>query len=299
MDILVTGGTGQVGLELKRHAWPAGVEVHFPGRDELDLSKPDEISRVVASRHWSVVINAAAFTAVDKAETEVAEAWLLNAVAPAVLAAEAAKANIPLVHVSTDYVFSGEKSEPYVEEDRIAPLGVYGASKEGGEQGVRSARVRHAIVRTAWVVSEHRANFLKTMLRLARERDRLSVVADQWGCPTSARDFAGALVRVAIRLASDDSAPTGTFHLVNAGETSWHGFAVEIMRRAFPNGDGPRIEAIQTCAYPTPAKRPANSRLATEKIEKAYGIKLRPWPEAIAEIIAALERKDNLTTSGR
>jgi dTDP-4-dehydrorhamnose reductase len=290
MDILVTGGTGQVGLELKRHPWPEGASVHFPGRAELDLSRPEEIARAIASRPWSVVINAAAFTAVDKAESEVAAAWTLNALAPAMLAAETARANIPLVHVSTDYVFSGAKAEPYVEDDAVGPLGVYGASKEGGEQGVRSANRRHAIIRTAWVLSEHRANFLKTMLRLARERERLTVVADQRGSPTSARDLAGGLARVALALAKDRAAPTGTFHLVNAGETSWHGLAVEIMRLAFKGrGGGPAIEPIPTSAYPTPAKRPANSRLATGKIEKAYAISLRPWPEAIAEIVATLE----------
>ncbi len=290
MDILVTGGTGQVGIELKRHAWPESARVHFPGRAELDLSRPEEIARAIASRRWSVVINAAAFTAVDKAESEVAAAFTLNALAPAVLARESAKANIPIVHVSTDYVFSGAKAEPYVEDDAVGPLGVYGASKEGGEQGVRSANPRHAIIRTAWVVSEHRANFLKTMLRLSHERERLTVVADQRGSPTSARDLAGGLARVALALAEDRSAPIGTFHLVNAGETSWHGLAVEIMRHAFKaSGAGPVIEPIPTSAYPTPAKRPANSRLATGKIEKAYGIKLRPWGEAIAEIVAALE----------
>src|SRR4029077_9834865 len=223
MDILVTGGTGQVGLVLKRHPWPEGASVHFPDRAELDLSRPEEIARAIASRPWSVVINAAAFTAVDKAEIEVAAAWTLNALAPAMLAAETAKANIPLVHVSTDYVFSGAKAEPYVEDDAVGPLGVYGASKEGGEQGGRSANRRHAIIRTAWVVSEHRTTFLKTMLRLARERERLTVVADQRGCPTSARDLAGGLARVALALAKDRAAPTGTFHFVNAGGESGEG----------------------------------------------------------------------------
>jgi dTDP-4-dehydrorhamnose reductase len=290
MDILVTGGTGQLGLELQRHAWPHGVKAHFPSRDELDLSKPDEIARMVASRPWAGVINAAAFTAVDKAESEVANAWTLNALAPAVLAAETAKTNIPLVQVSTDYVFSGGKPEPYVEDDPVGPLSVYGASKEGGEQGVRSASARHAIIRTAWVVSEHRSNFLKTMLRLARERKRLTVVADQLGCPTSARDLAAALASVALKLARDPSAPSGTFHITNSGETSWHGLASEIMRLAFRGRAGaPVIEPISSAAYPTLAKRPANSRLATRKIDEAYGVRLRSWQEAVAEIVTALQ----------
>ncbi|MFI5014600.1 MAG: dTDP-4-dehydrorhamnose reductase [Hyphomicrobiales bacterium] len=289
MDILVTGGTGQLGLELQRLAWPRGVKAHFPKRDVLDLANIGEIARVVASRPWAAVINAAAYTAVDRAQQEVAEAWSLNALAPAILAAETAKANIPLVHVSTDYVFSGEKTEPYVEDDRIGPLGVYGASKEGGEQGVRSGNPRHAIIRTAWLVSEHRSNFLRTVLRLADEGSPLRIVADQHGSPTSARHLASALASVVLRLMADRSAPTGTFHVTNAGETSRHGFAVEILRLAFEErGGAPEVEAISTADYPTPARRPANSGLACGKFAQAYGISLPSWQEAAAEIVAAL-----------
>jgi len=289
-DLLVTGGSGQVGRELARYAWPEGVRAHFPGRDELDLADAQSIARCVASRRWAAVINAAAYTAVDKAESEVAAAWTINALAPAVLAAETAKAGIPMLHVSTDYVFSGHKAAPYVEDDAVGPLSVYGASKEGGEQAVRSANARHAIIRTAWVVSEHRANFLKTMLRLCRERPRLRVVADQRGSPTSARDLASALAEVALRQLGDASAPTGTFHATNAGQTSWHGFACEIVRLAFADRDGaPAIEAIATGDYPTPARRPANSVLASHKLAAAFGIRLRPWQEAVAEIVTALE----------
>ncbi|SEB75972.1 dTDP-4-dehydrorhamnose reductase [Rhizobiales bacterium GAS188] len=289
VDILVTGGTGQLGLELQRFAWPDGVRLHAPGRETLDLASPDAIARLIAARPFAVVINAAAYTAVDKAESEVAAAWTLNALAPAVLAAETAKAKIPLLHVSTDYVFSGSKTRPYVEDDPVGPLGVYGASKEGGEQAVRSANPRSVIIRTAWVVSEHRANFVKTVLRLANERDRLTIVADQQGCPTSARDLASALAMIALRLASDPAAPLGTFHVTNAGETSWHGLACEVVRLAFEGRRGaPIVHAITTADYPTPARRPMNSRLANAKVAEAYGVALRPWQEAVAEIVSAL-----------
>jgi len=289
MDILVTGGTGQVGLELRRHAWPSGFKPFFPSRNELDLSNVAAIARTIASRPWRAVINAAAYTFVDAAEDDVAAAWALNALAPAVLAAESAKANIPLVHLSTDYVFSGAKPEPYVEDDPVGPLSVYGASKEGGEQAVRTGNSRHVIVRSSWVVSEHRDNFLKTMLRLVAERSALRIVADQYGCPTSARDLAGALVEITVRLTSDTCAPTGTFHLTNSGETSWYGFATEIIRLAFKGRTGaPIIEPIATADHPTRARRPANSRLATDKIAQAYGITLRSWQEATLQIVNSL-----------
>ncbi len=290
MHILITGGSGQVGRELRRFAWPHGVEAHCPGRDALDLSDMRQIAGLIASRPWSAVINAAAFTGVDQAQTQVAEAWKLNALAPAVLAAETAKAGIPLVHVSTDYVFSGTKRRAYLEGDRVGPLGVYGASKEGGEQAVRTGNERHAIIRTAWVMSPHRANFLLTILRLARERERLQVVADQLGSPTSARHLAGALAKIALRLAEDRSAPTGTFHLANSGSASRHGLAIEILRQASRAGHGaPPIDPVATADLPAaPARRPANSVLACAKIAKAYGIRLPHWRDAVAEIVAEL-----------
>ena len=289
MEILVTGGTGQVGLELQRFAWPDGVRLHAPDRNALDLTDPAAIASLVTARPWAAVINAAAYTAVDKAESDVAAAWTLNALAPAVLAAETAKAKMPIVQVSTDYVFSGAKATPYVEEDPVGPLGVYGASKEGGEQAVRCTNPRSVIIRTAWVVSEQRSNFVKTMLRLARERSRLTVVADQLGSPTSARDLASGLATIALRLATDPVAPVGTFHLTNAGETSWHGFACEIVRLAFAGREGaPTVDAISTADYPTPARRPANSRLDNRKVASAYSVALRPWQDAVAEIVAAL-----------
>ena len=292
MDILVTGGTGQVGLELQALAPPERVRLHAPPRSVLDLESPSSIAAVLASRRWSAVINTAAYTEVDEAQSDVAQAWKVNALGAANLASATAAADIPLVHVSTDYVFDGSKAGYYEEVDAVAPLNVYGASKEGGEQAVRTANRRHAIIRTAWVVSPHRSNFLKTMLRLSEEKPVLRIVDDQRGCPTSATDLAQALLKVAIRLADDSLSPTGTYHFVNAGETTWYGFAAEIFR--LPQGDGtrsPRLEAITTAEYPTAAPRPANSRLATAKIAKDFDIRPRPWQAAIADVIHQLAGK--------
>jgi dTDP-4-dehydrorhamnose reductase len=289
MDILVTGGAGQVGTELRNLVWPDGVTLHAPGRDQLDLADPASVTAMMASRRFDAVISSGAYTAVDKAETEVREAWLVNAVAPAVLARAAAQAGIPIVHVSTDYVFDGAKDGFYREDDPVAPIGVYGGSKEGGEQAVRTANPRHAILRTAWVVSRHRANFLKTMLRVGAERDELRVVGDQRGCPTFAGDLAGALQAVALRMVADAAAPRGTYHFVNAGEASWADFARAIFAAAAPyGGPAPRVTTITTAEYPTPARRPANSRLSTARITADYGIAPRPWRAALDETVAAL-----------
>ncbi len=291
MDILILGGGGQVGLELQRATWPTGVNPIAPTRTELDMADTAAIARAVAARPWAAIVNAAAYTAVDKAETDVEAAWRLNALAPAVLAHEAAKASIPVVHVSTDYVFDGSKSGSYEVGDPVAPLGVYGASKEAGEQGIRTGNPRHAIVRTSWVVSPFRANFVKTMLRLAAERPSLRVVDDQHGCPTVAGDLAGALVVLATRMATDPAAPAGTYHFANAGDTTWCGLARAVMELSAQHG-GPSatVEAIGTADYPTPARRPANSRLSTKRITHDYGVSPRPWREAVGDVVAELSR---------
>ncbi|TXN24645.1 dTDP-4-dehydrorhamnose reductase [Methylobacterium sp. WL9] len=289
MDILVLGGGGQVGTELQAYAWPESVQVYAPDRASLDITDETAVARIVAERDWAAVINTAAYTAVDKAESDVAAAWRLNALAPAILSATTNSKKIPLVHVSTDYVFDGSSSGSYETDAPIGPTSVYGASKAAGEMAVRTANPRHAIVRTAWVVSPHRGNFVKTMLRLAGERDQLSVVDDQHGCPTSAADLAAGLARIALRLAEDADAPTGTFHYVNAGVTTWHGFAEGIVAgNARRGGRTIPVKGIPTSAYPTPARRPVNSELSTKSLTVAYGLTPRPWQEALDDILDRL-----------
>lgn len=287
-EILLTGGSGQVGTEFIRLA-PASWNVVAPGRADLDLSSPDAIEELVMSRPWAAVVNCAAFTAVDRAEEEVVEAWRINALAPAALARATGREGIPLIHVSTDYVFDGSKCAPYTENDPVAPLGVYGASKEGGEQAVRTANPRHLILRTAWVVSTHGANFVKTMLRLAESRPELGVVNDQHGCPTSASDIAAALLEIVRRMTEEAHAPTGTYHFVNKGEATWFEFAKAIFEVSGRAGcAAPKVVPISTAEYPMSAQRPANSRLDTRKLERDYGISPRPWHVALEEIMASL-----------
>ncbi|MCJ2068233.1 dTDP-4-dehydrorhamnose reductase [Methylobacterium sp. J-030] len=290
MHILVLGGAGQVGTELQAVSWPSGVTVHAPGRAELDIADADAVGSALDRRAYRAVINTAAYTAVDKAESDIVAAWRLNALAPAILAAATAARKIPLVHVSTDYVFAGTKPDrAYEPGEPIDPQSVYGASKAAGELAVRTGNPRHAIVRTAWVVSPHRANFVKTMLRLAAERDALTVVDDQHGCPTSAADLAEALAAIAQRLATDESAPTGTVHCVNAGDTTWCGFAEAIVAgSARRGGRSVPVKGIPTSAYPTPARRPANSRLSTASLTEAYGLRPRPWRAALDDILDRL-----------
>jgi dTDP-4-dehydrorhamnose reductase len=229
-----------------------------------------------------MVINAAAYTAVDRAESEPDAAWAANCTGPAQLAAGCREAAIPLIHISTDYVFDGSKQGPYREDDPVNPLGVYGRSKEAGDRALREALAEHVILRTAWVYSAHGHNFVKTMLRLAGERPVLRVVADQTGSPTSAADI------VVRRLAAGEGR-WGTFHFTGGGAVTWHGFAEAIFELAAPwRGPPPRVEAITTADYPTPARRPTNSVLDCRLIADAFGIVPRPWSEALAEVIREL-----------
>lgn len=291
--VLVTGSSGQLGSELQRAAWPEDWQVVAVDQAELDLTDTAAIAARVTAGHngqpFAAVINGAAYTAVDKAETDQVAAWAVNALAPAAFGQACATAGIPLVQVSTDYVFAGDKQGAWEVDDPVGPLGVYGASKLGGELAVRTSGARHAIIRTAWVVSAHGHNFIKTMLRVGAERGVLRVVEDQHGSPTSAADLAAALVTIAVRLAEDVDAPTGTFHFSNAGPTNWAGFAREIFAQSVARG-GPSaiVEGIATSAYPTAATRPANSLLSSDAIRNAFGIEPRNWQMALSDILDEL-----------
>lgn len=287
--LLVTGGNGQLGTELKRQPLPSGWEMIAIDVDELNLRNPQAITDFIAADDWHAVINGAAYTAVDKAERDGVCAWEVNALAPAAIADACAARDIPIVQISTDYVFSGDKDGPWAPGDPVAPVNIYGASKLGGELAVRTAARRHAIIRTAWVVSAHGSNFVKTMLRAGAERDSLRVVDDQHGSPTSAADLAGAALTIALRLAEDDSAPSGTWHFSNAGATTWARFAEAIFAAsALRGGPSARVEPITTADYPTPARRPANSLLSHDAIGASFGIVPRRWTAALDDILDEL-----------
>lgn len=284
---LVTGGTGQVGQALSRLDIP-GVEVIAPPRAELDLAALPDLDPLLEG--VSAIISCGAYTAVDKAESEPLMARAVNTAAPARLAAAAARAGIPIIHVSTDYVFPADGQGPWREDDAIAPASVYGQTKADGEDAIRASGARHAIVRTAWVVSADGANFVKTMLRLGAERDTLNVVADQRGCPTHAGDLAQALAVIAARFTGDPDQPSGTWHCSNLGETTWHGLATQTFAIAADCGMKvpDRVAPITTAEYPTPARRPADSRLDCSRLSADFGVTLRPWQDAVAEIVRQL-----------
>lgn len=285
--VLVFGAGGQVGRELTGRPPPAGLIVQGLTHADADIADRAEVAAAVRQYRPDVIINAAAYTAVDKAETERDRAFAVNEKGPRNLALTARDSGAMLVHLSTDYVFDGCKAVPYLEDDPLAPISIYGQSKEAGERAIREAIARHLILRTAWVYAAHGANFLKTMVRLAREREVVRVVADQHGTPTSAADLANAILALLPRLW--ENGQFGTFHLTNAGRTTWHGFAEAIFAAAARHGSRvPRLQAIGTADYPTPARRPAMSVLDCRKIAAVYGIRLRPWQEAVAATVDAL-----------
>ncbi|SMH41214.1 dTDP-4-dehydrorhamnose reductase [Azospirillum agricola] len=290
MTVLVLGSNGQLGFELMRAAWAPGTRVVGLPYPEFDVTRPGDVEAAVSTHAPDLVINATAHTAVDKAESESDLAFAINRDGPAAMAAACAARGLPLIHVSTDYVFDGTKPAPYVEEDPINPLGVYGASKAAGEEAVRTGVVRHLILRTSWVYSAYGNNFVKTMLRFGRERDEMRVVADQTGGPTAAADLAAVIVHVAARIAAGEGgALWGTYHLTGGGVTTWHGFADRIFQRLEERtGRRPRLVAIATSDYPTPARRPANSRLDCTKARERLGVATPPWEESLDRVLDEL-----------
>lgn len=291
--ILLTGINGQVGYALYPKLQRLG-EVIALDRHQLDLSRPDYIREVVQHHKPDLIINPAAYTAVDKAESEPELAYAINAQAPGILAEAAGAIGACLVHYSTDYVFDGRKTSPYVETDDTNPLSVYGASKLAGEQAIRDSGVTHLIFRTSWVYGNHGHNFLRTMLKLAAERDHLSVVADQIGAPTSSICIAEATIQ-AVKNWKDRK--SGTYHLTNAGATSWHGFCQEIIAQydslCLPQGwpslkvQPAQVSAIDTSAYPTAAVRPAYSLMSSQKLQAEFGIHLALWQTELSRIMSS------------
>jgi dTDP-4-dehydrorhamnose reductase len=295
MRIVVTGREGQVVqslLERAKLVGAGGGAVILPvGRPELDLSVAETIAPAIRAARPDVIINAAAYTAVDKAESEPALAAAINGAAAGVVAETAASLGVPVVHVSTDYVFSGDLDRPYVEDDPVGPLGVYGDSKLAGERAVTAATANHAILRTAWVYSPFGKNFLKTMLTLGETRDTLNVVADQHGAPTSALDLADALLVVARNLVArpSDEGLRGVFHASGTGYTTWAGFASAIFDAAARHGRKPvTVNPIPASAYPTPARRPTNSRLNCDKLATVHGARLPEWRTSTERTVARL-----------
>jgi dTDP-4-dehydrorhamnose reductase len=279
MKLLVFGKTGQVARELQRLA----PDATFLGREDADLTDPEACANVIAATDAQAIINAAAWTAVDKAETEEAAATVVNGDAPTVMARAAAAKGVPFLHISTDYVFDGQGTQPFAADHPTAPLNAYGRSKLAGEQGIRVAQGPHLILRTSWVVSAHGVNFVKTMLRLGRDRDTLNVVADQIGGPTPAASIAEALITAA--KAMTKGAKGGTHHFSGSPDTSWADFARAIMTQAHLPC---QIHDIPTADYPTPAKRPLNSRLDCRALTEAFGIPRPDWRQGLAAIVKEL-----------
>lgn len=278
LKILVAGRAGQVAQALASLPVPLCVEIVTLGRPQLDICDEFKVEAAIGSMLPDIVINAAAYTAVDQAESDAAAAFALNRDGAANLAKASASRGIPILHLSTDYVFDGMKTTPYVEDDPVAPLGVYGASKRAGEEAVAAANAAHVILRTAWVYSPVGKNFVKTMLRVADGRDELGVVDDQIGNPTSAHDIAAGLFGIAQRIADTEDWQPGIYHMAGAGEASWADFAQFIFQTSGALG-GPvaHVKRIASAQYPTPVKRPGNSRLDCRKLTETFGVTLPAW----------------------
>ncbi len=291
MHLLVTGTQGQVARALIERGAAMGVAIEALGRPEYDLLEPSRIAAAIAATSADVVVNAAAYTAVDKAESEPEIAMAINRDAAGVVAAAAAKRGLPIIQLSTDYVFAGTLDRPYREDDPVAPINAYGDTKLAGERAIAAANPAHIVLRTAWVYSPFGANFVKTMLRLGETRATIKVVADQWGSPTSALDIAEAILAIAGRLRAAPRGPRlfGVFHLVGSGVATWADFAEAIFAEAERYGRNPvDVARIATTDYPTLARRPANSRLDSAKLHEIYGVRLPDWRASLAPCVARL-----------
>lgn len=284
MRLVVTGREGQVVTALRERGPGLGAEVVALGRPMLDLARPDTVAAALRAARPDVVVNAAAYTAVDKAEAEPDLAMAVNGTGAGAVASAAAALGVPVIQISTDYVFDGTKASPYVEDDPVGPVSAYGRSKLAGEQAVARAQPNHAILRTAWVYAPFGGNFVRTMLRLAETRPEVSVVADQQGGPTSALDIADAVVTVARNLIArpGDASLRGVFHMAAEGWTSWAGLASAVFEgSAARGGPGAQVRPISTAEYPTPARRPANSRLDCTRLAGAHGVSLPAWQRSL------------------
>jgi len=290
--ILVTGGTGQLAGALDRAA--TGLRVRRVGRPDFDFDRPETIDASFYPAAPALVVNAAAYTAVDAAETDAEAAAQANHAGPARLAALCAEAGVPLIHISTDYVFDGTKGAPYVETDATAPQGVYGVTKLAGERAVLTSGARAVVLRTAWVYAPDGRNFVRTMLNLGRTRDRLTVVADQKGCPTTALDLAAAILAIAERIltAGWQDRFGGIYHAAGTGWTTWHGLASATFAEAAKRVPGMRVPVvvpITTADWPTPARRPPDSRLDCAKLAAVFGLRLPDWQDGLARTLAAMD----------
>ena len=287
MRILLTGANGQVGWELAHRGGQQGLEVLALDRSDLDITDPVLVNKQVNRSAVSLVVNAAGYTAVDQAESEPELAFAVNRDGPACLASACEKAGIPLVHISTDYVFDGQKQGSYLETDPVSPLGVYGKSKAAGEVAVREHLPEHLILRTSWVYGIRGDNFVKTMLRLGREREVIQVVADQYGCPTYAADLAETILKIAAHVQAGRQGHWGTYHYCGKGVTTWQGFAEAIfnLARKYVPLKVRQIEAVTTAEYPAAAPRPANSVLDCSLLTSHFGVAPKPWNESLASML--------------
>lgn len=292
LKVLITGAQGQVGKELTQIANKKGFDVIAAGRAELDITQTQNVEDYITQYQPDIVINAAAFTAVDKAESERDLAFAINRDGAKNIASACKKQNIPLLHISTDYVFDGTKSKSYSEDDSISPLGVYGESKWQGEEAIRKNLSDYLILRVAWVFGAQGNNFVKTMLRLGNDRDELNVVADQFGGPSPAKNIAQTLINLVEQYQKNNTLAWGTYHYCGNSKTTWYDFAKEIFKQAFESGlliKQIKVNPITTAEYPTAAKRPGNSMLDCSKLKKTFGIEMPEWKEALKLVLIELK----------